>query len=307
MSDPKGPEQGEKSATFRGQSSSARPGVNKTGQAVDSPSPSDPGPLSDAPTVVDSFSQKGAIPAGPSTPFSKLSNGGLRHISVTKARNDADTPFSSRTEETLESPTMVDAPPAFEAPTALDLTPVPSNSAAMAAARKPIGWSGALLESGTVLGGRYEILQLLGEGGMGAVYKAQDSELERVIALKVIRPELASNPEVFRRFKQETILARQISDRNVIRIFDFGEAEGVRFITMEYVEGESLYDMLRQRGKLPVDEVIDIMEQTLSGLRAAHREGVIHRDLKPGNIMRDSQGRIVVMDFGLARTSAAMA
>ncbi|MGE5733487.1 MAG: serine/threonine-protein kinase, partial [Acidobacteriota bacterium] len=174
-----------------------------------------------------------------------------------------------------------------------------SNSAAIAPARKSIGWSGPLLESGTVLGGRYEILQLLGEGGMGAVYKAKDSELERVIALKVIRPELASNPEVLRRFKQETILARQISDRNVIRIFDFGEADGVRFITMEYVEGESLYDMLKQRGKLPVDEVVDIMEQTLSGLRAAHREGVIHRDLKPGNIMRDSQGRIVVMDFGL--------
>ena len=302
MSDPKGPEQGEKSATFPSQSSSARPGVNKTGQAVDTPSPSDPGPQSDPPTVIDSFSQQGAIPAGPSTPFSKLSNSGLRHISVTKARNDVDTPVSSRTEETLESPTMVDAPPPFEAPTALDLTPVSSNSAAIAPARKSIGWSGPLLESGTVLGGRYEILQLLGEGGMGAVYKAKDSELERVIALKVIRPELASNPEVLRRFKQETILARQISDRNVIRIFDFGEAEGVRFITMEYVEGESLYDMLRQRGKLPVDEVVDIMEQTLSGLRAAHREGVIHRDLKPGNIMRDSQGRIVVMDFGLART-----
>jgi len=179
---------------------------------------------------------------------------------------------------------------------------VSNNSVAIAPPRKSSGWGGALLESGTVLGSRYEILQLLGEGGMGAVYKAKDSELERVIALKVIRPELASNPEVLQRFKQEIILARQITDRNIIRIFDLGEAAGIRFITMEYVEGQSLHDMLRKRGKLPVDEVVDIMEQTISGLRAAHREGVIHRDLKPGNIMRDSQGRVVVMDFGLART-----
>jgi len=102
MSDPKGPEQGEKSATFPSQISSARPGVNNTGQAVDTPSPSDPGPLSAPPAAVDSFSQQGAIPAGPSTPFSKLSNSGLLHISVTQARNDADTPVSSRTEEMLE-------------------------------------------------------------------------------------------------------------------------------------------------------------------------------------------------------------
>ncbi len=139
---------------------------------------------------------------------------------------------------------------------------------------------------------------------MGAVYKAKDLELNRVIALKVIRPELAGNPEILQRFKQELILARQVTDRNVIRIFDLGEANGMRFITMEYVEGQSLHQILRKQGKLPVAEAMEIMRQMLSGLQAAHREGVIHRDLKPGNIMRDSQGRVVVMDFGLARSLA---
>ena len=137
---------------------------------------------------------------------------------------------------------------------------------------------------------------------MGAVYKARDMELDRVIALKVIRPELASNPEILQRFKQELILARQVTDRNVIRIFDLGEADGIKYITMEYLEGETLYQILRRHGKVPVQEAVDIMRQTLSGLQAAHREGVIHRDLKPDNIMRDASGRVDVMDFGLARS-----
>jgi eukaryotic-like serine/threonine-protein kinase len=161
-----------------------------------------------------------------------------------------------------------------------------------------------MLPPGAVIGNRYQIIQILGEGGMGAVYKAKDLELSRVIALKVIRPELASNPEILQRFKQELILARQVTDRNVIRIFDLGESAGIKFITMEYVEGQSLYQILKEKGKLPVSETVEIMRQMLRGLQAAHREGVIHRDLKPGNIMRDAQGRVVVMDFGLARSLA---
>ena len=162
--------------------------------------------------------------------------------------------------------------------------------------------SAAVLQIGDLLGGRYEILQLLGEGGMGAVYKARDVELEREVALKVIRPEMAEHPEILQRFKQELILARQITDRNVIRIFDIGEAGKIKFITMEYLEGENLHQILKRQGKLEVAEAISIMEQAASGLAAAHREGIIHRDLKPGNIMRDKNGRVVVMDFGLART-----
>jgi tetratricopeptide (TPR) repeat protein len=155
---------------------------------------------------------------------------------------------------------------------------------------------------GELLSGRYELIQLLGEGGMGAVYKARDLELEREVALKVIKPEMADHPEILQRFKQELILARQVTDRNVIRIFDIGEAGKTKFITMEYLEGENLNQILSARGKLEVAEAVGIMEQVACGLAAAHREGIIHRDLKPGNIMRDKSGRVVVMDFGLART-----
>src|SRR5579884_594440 len=162
--------------------------------------------------------------------------------------------------------------------------------------------SAAVLQLGAVLGNRYEIQQLLGEGGMGAVYKARDIELDRLVALKVIRPELAGNPAILQRFKQELILARQVTHRNVIRIYDLGEADGIKFITMEYVEGEDLRTLLHERGKLPPQEAVGIIEQVCLALEAAHREGVIHRDLKPQNVMRDRQGRIVVMDFGLARS-----
>ena len=113
-----------------------------------------------------------------------------------------------------------------------------------------------ILPPGMVIGNRYQILQIVGEGGMGAVYKAKDLELNRVIALKVIRPELASNPEILQRFKQELILARQVTDRNVIRIFDLGEAAGIKFITMEYVEGQSLYQILKEKGKLDRKSVV---------------------------------------------------
>ncbi len=164
--------------------------------------------------------------------------------------------------------------------------------------------NGASLREGSIFANRYEIIKTLGEGGMGAVYKARDIELEREVALKVIRPELSSNPEILQRFKQELILARQVTDRNIIRIFDLGEAGGIKFITMEYIDGDDLHKILRQRKKLEPVEAVGIMEQVAAGLAAAHREGIIHRDLKPGNIMRDINGRVVVMDFGLARTIA---
>ena len=160
----------------------------------------------------------------------------------------------------------------------------------------------AVLEIGTVLGGRYEILQMLGLGGMGAVYKARDKELDRMIALKVIRPEIARHPDSLARFRQELLTARQVTHKNVVRIFDIGEADGVKFITMEFVAGKDLRTILEEQGKLPPLEAVGIVRQVCAALGAAHAENVIHRDLKPGNIMRDEQGRIVVMDFGLART-----
>jgi len=159
-----------------------------------------------------------------------------------------------------------------------------------------------VLAPGSVLAGRYQILKVLGEGGMGSVYQARDREVDRTVAIKVIRPELSGHPEILRRFKQELILARQVTHRNVIRIFDLNLAEGRRFITMEYVDGKDLSSIVRERRKLPVEEAVEIIRQTLMGLEAAHNEGVVHRDLKPQNIMVDGTGRVYLMDFGIAKS-----
>ena len=159
-----------------------------------------------------------------------------------------------------------------------------------------------VLTPGMLVALRYEILEVLGEGGMGAVYKARDRELDRLVALKVIRPELSANPDILQRFKQEILLSSKITHRNVVRIYDLGEAEAFKFITMEYVEGRDLRQMLQEQGKLGVNDAVEIIAQVFSGLGAAHREGIIHRDLKPSNIMQDASGRVVIMDFGLART-----
>jgi eukaryotic-like serine/threonine-protein kinase len=187
-----------------------------------------------------------------------------------------------------------------DAPTLFDsssVVPSPSSSG------ETVSFFGVhFLQRGRLLGGRYAILRVLGEGGMGAVYLARDTELDRVIALKVIRPELAGDPAILQRFKQELILARHITHKNVIRIFDLGEADGIRFITMEYVDGEDLRTLLRRSGKFDAGEAVDTAVQICRALDAAHSEGVIHRDLKPQNVMRDTHGRIVVMDFGLARS-----
>jgi serine/threonine protein kinase/tetratricopeptide (TPR) repeat protein len=158
------------------------------------------------------------------------------------------------------------------------------------------------LRTGDVLGGRYEILELLGEGGMGAVYKARDRELDRPVALKLIRPQLAANPSILARFKQELLLAHHVTHKNVIRIYDLGDADGVKFITMEFVEGVDLRALIQEKKKFSAEESVEITQQICRALEATHSVGVIHRDLKPQNIMRDGTGRILLMDFGLART-----
>jgi serine/threonine protein kinase/tetratricopeptide (TPR) repeat protein len=198
-----------------------------------------------------------------------------------------------------DSPTMVDIP-GPDSPTTIEgVSPLRG---------KPPAWkpraqaSPAMLEPGQLLGQRYEVLQILGEGGMGAVYKARDVELNRMVALKVIRPDLATNQSIIDRFKQELLLATQVTHKNVIRIYDLSEADGMKFITMEYVEGEDLRGLMQKKGRLAPLEAVEIMQQTCRALEAAHSAGIIHRDLKPQNIMRDKTGRILVMDFGLART-----
>ncbi|MGA8027102.1 MAG: protein kinase [Bryobacteraceae bacterium] len=166
---------------------------------------------------------------------------------------------------------------------------------------EPRGFSTELV-IGEVIADRYEILQRLGRGGMGVVYQALDRELNRVIALKTIRPDLASNAAALRRFKQETLLARQISHRNVVRIFDLGVAGALRFITMEFVEGEDLSSRLQRLGRFAPSDGLEVMKQVCAGLEAAHAEDVVHRDLKPHNVLIDARGHIRIMDFGLARS-----
>ena len=199
--------------------------------------------------------------------------------------------------------------PTSDAPTMINLggskTYSPAPPRLIAAARNltySASGEGPILLPGSLLGQRYEILALLGEGGMGAVYKARDVEVDQLVALKVIRPDLASNPAISDRFKQELILARRVTHKNVIRIFDIAEADGVKFITMEFVEGSDLRALINEKGKVSPEESVEIMRQVSHALEAAHSQGIIHRDLKPQNIMRDATGRVLVMDFGLART-----
>jgi eukaryotic-like serine/threonine-protein kinase len=214
--------------------------------------------------------------------------------------------------------TIVETPPGLPAPsTSKPTTPavghhpdatisdsLPATPASTAGrALSGIYMKETILQPGDLIGARYEILALLGEGGMGAVYKALDREVERTVALKLIRPELASNPQILARFKQELLTAHQVTHKNVIRIYDIAEADGVKFITMEFVEGRDLRHILTDRGTLPVSESVEIIRQVCYALDAAHSAGIIHRDLKPQNIMQEEKaGRILVMDFGLART-----
>ncbi len=163
----------------------------------------------------------------------------------------------------------------------------------------------AVLPRHARFGDRYEILDLIGEGGMGRVYKARDLELDRLIALKTIRSEKSGDPETVRRFKQELVLARRITHKNVVRIYDLGEANGVKFFTMELLEGDSLKAIIQRDGKIPVSRVTSMLTQMLSALEEAHTQGVIHRDLKPQNIMVSPDGTPHIMDFGIARSAGS--
>jgi HAMP domain-containing protein len=149
---------------------------------------------------------------------------------------------------------------------------------------------------------RYEVKEMLGVGGMGMVFKAVDSELGEVIAIKTLKQEMiGQDPSALERFKGEIRLARKISHRNVVRTHDLGESGGVYFITMEYVEGKSLKDLIVSRGKLPIPVTLTVAKQLCRALEVAHDEGVIHRDIKPQNMVVQSDGVLKVMDFGIAR------
>ena len=162
------------------------------------------------------------------------------------------------------------------------------------------------LTAGQSFGTRYHIIRALGAGGMGVVYQAWDAELGVAVALKVIRPEVLLDPgsagEVERRFKRELVLARQVTHKHVVRIHDLGELNGIKYLTMPFVEGENLADVLKRDGRIPVPRAIAIAKQVASGLAAAHEVGVVHRDLKPENIMIAADGGALIMDFGISRS-----
>lgn len=158
------------------------------------------------------------------------------------------------------------------------------------------------LAPGTVLADRFRIEELIGVGGMGVVYRATDQSLDVPVALKLLRPELASRPEAFERFRQELLLARQVSSPHVVRIHDIGQHEGRWLISMDYVDGEPLDKRMDREGRLAPDEALRITRQIAEGLAAAHARGVVHRDLKPANVLIDGDGNAYVNDFGVARS-----
>lgn len=156
------------------------------------------------------------------------------------------------------------------------------------------------LEPGSDFGPRYRIEQLLGVGGMGKVYKAFDKELSRTVALKTLLPELVSDELLAQRFKQELLLASKISHRNILRIHDLGEVDGVKFITMAFIEGRDLNQLLKEEGPFPLERSLKIARQLCEALDAAHSEGVVHRDFKPQNVLVGNNDHVYVSDFGLA-------
>lgn len=170
----------------------------------------------------------------------------------------------------------------------------------------PSGWLSSSgvdhgrFEPGTLIGDRYRIIARLGQGGMGEVYRADDLKLGQPVAMKFLPATLERDPVRLAQFHNEVRLARQISHRNVCRMYDVGEAEGLPFLTMEYVDGEDLATLLRRIGRLPGDKALDVARQLCAGLSAAHERGVLHRDLKPANVMIDGQGQVRITDFGLA-------
>ena len=198
-----------------------------------------------------------------------------------------------------EAATVFEAPPPprSQAP---DTTGLPASAGG--GRKEPRG----PLDNGQQFGSRYHILRQLGIGGMGAVYQAYDQELEVAVALKVIRPEVTQNAtaaqDIERRFKQELLLARQVTHKNVVRIHDLGEIDGIKYITMPYIKGADLASVLRNE-RLPVSKVMALAREIAAGMQAAHEAGVVHRDLKPANVMIEGD-HAIIMDFGIARSTS---
>src|ERR687885_2288161 len=157
----------------------------------------------------------------------------------------------------------------------------------------------------TLFDGRYRILRKLGSGGMANVYLAEDQELGRRVAIKILNDRHANDDQFVERFRREAKNAAGLSHPNIVSIYDRGEAEGTYYIAMEYLDGRSLKELIVSRGPAPVPVAIDYVRQILSALRFAHRNGIVHRDIKPHNVLVDPEGRVKVTDFGIARSGAS--
>ncbi len=184
-------------------------------------------------------------------------------------------------------------------------TPLPSAKKNSSSPTQTMEKATEELTRGTTFVSRYEVIEELGKGGMGKVYRVFDKKLEEEVALKLIKPEIASNGDSINRFSNELKFARKIAHRNVCKMYDLGEKEGTNYITMEYVPGESLKSMIGMMGQLSAAQVVFIAKQVCEGLAEAHRLGVVHRDLKPSNIIVDREGNARILDFGIARSLKA--
>jgi len=174
---------------------------------------------------------------------------------------------------------------------------------ASAARSGPAGESAPPIEPGTVFAGRYRILEYAGRGAMGEVYRAHDTKLDQVVALKFLRLQAGADPRFLERLLNEVRTARQVAHPNVCRVYDVGEAEGRHFLTMEWIDGQTLAAVLARRGRLAGDEALRIARQLCAALAAAHERGVIHRDLTPSNVMLDERGAVRITDFGVAESA----
>jgi serine/threonine-protein kinase len=161
-----------------------------------------------------------------------------------------------------------------------------------------------LAEIGTILGGRYRLAELLGEGGMATVYRGVDTQLGRDVAIKLLRPEYLRDPDFSSRFRQEAQNAASLNHPNVVSVFDYGEDPDGPYIVMEFVDGEDLATILRRNGSLPPPQAARIAAAVARALAAAHARGIVHRDVKPGNVLIGRDGRVKVVDFGIARAVA---
>jgi serine/threonine protein kinase len=202
------------------------------------------------------------------------------------------------------------APPSTPRVTSSAATPPHHSPRVSSSASRPVSSSAAIgggrFAPGQIIADRYRIVALAGRGGMGEVYRAEDLKLSQLVAIKFLPAALSQDAGALARFHSEVRIARQVSHPNVCRVFDIGDADGVPFLTMEYVDGEDLASLIRRIGRLSPDKAIEIARQVCAGLAAAHERGVIHRDLKPANVMLDGSGKIRITDFGLASVAASL-